>query len=166
MLTWIHISCPSRCSPNARISCHAWIFRCHTVELSVWCDCMGMISGPVRSPLRSDLYYFRLFLFYRFCLLVFNFKKLKRSDWISNSRASNFRIGFPSWRRTKRGGWCTVVHWEMPPLLPPYHHYNFLDFNQRKFLLSTLINIKNGSRICLRYSWTLPYNSLKINHVF
>ena len=26
--------------------------------------------------------------------------------------------------------------------------------------------MKNGSRICLRYSWTLPYNSLKINHVF
>ena len=105
--------------------------------ISVWSDCM-MISGPVRSPLRSDLYYFRRFLFYRFCLLVFNFKKLKRSDWISNSRASNFRIGFPSWRRTKRGGgWCTLVHWEKPPLLPPYHHYNFLDFNQRKFLLST-----------------------------
>ena len=26
--------------------------------------------------------------------------------------------------------------------------------------------MKNGSRICLRYSWTLPYNSLKINHIF
>lgn len=26
--------------------------------------------------------------------------------------------------------------------------------------------MKKGSRMCLRYSWTLPYNSLKINHVF
>ena len=26
--------------------------------------------------------------------------------------------------------------------------------------------MKNGSRICLRYSWILPYNSLKINYIF
>ena len=125
--------------------------------ISVWIDCIIMISGPVRSPLRSDLYYFRRFLFYRFCLLVFNFKKLKRSDWISNSRASNFRIGFPSWRRTKRGGWCTLVHWDWsPPLLPPYHHYNFLDFNQRKFLLRYLTWIW---RTALEYDSDTPeYN--------
>ena len=50
-------------------------------DISVRPNCMQSISGPVRSPLRFDLYYFRRFLFYRFCLLVFNFKKIEKK-WL------------------------------------------------------------------------------------
>ena len=65
------------------------LYRC---EQTIW------NQFPARSVVRYGLIciIFGVFSFTDFVSWFLISKKLKRSDWISNSRASNFRIGFPS----------------------------------------------------------------------
>ena len=99
------------------MSCFDMIYRCDQTVCNQF---------PARSVVRYGLIciIFGVFSFTDFVSWFLISKKLKRSDWISNSRASNFRIGFPSWRRTKRGG----ARWYIERSPHYYHLTTILTF--------------------------------------